>query len=608
MENIQIVNGFLLIGAVFVLIGIFSSLLARRFSAPLLLIFLIIGMLAGEDGIGGMAFDDYKLAYLVGSFALAVILFDGGLRTRLSAFRGVLAPSMVLATIGVVMTSALLVVPAILIFDLSPIEAMLLGAVVASTDAAAVFFLLRAGGLRLRHKVGSTLEIESGTNDPIAIFLTIVLVELVATGGALSANVLLQLLQQGALGAICGGLGGFLTLYTLNRVNLPGGLHPIFAVAFAVLIFSLTAILGGSGFLAVYIAGLVLGNNPVRAFPSIIKFHDAMTWLAQIVMFIVLGLLVTPSQLLVYAPTAILFALALIFFARPLAVWLCLVPFKFSTNEKNFISWVGLRGAVSIFLAAIPMLTELPNAELYFNVAFFVVLVSLLVQGWTINPMARLTKVALPGLMAQVNRVELDLPGQTELELAGYWVAPDCDLLAHGMIPRWASLTLVVRKDEVLKAHEAGSLQPNDYAYFLVRPEKAQRLDQLFASREDLAGDTRRLFEKHTVAGDLKLEKARKVYGIPLMGADTSLTIDELIRARKGENLAVGDRIRLGANAVIAREIEGGVVTRVDLLLDTTLKAQKPAPVKAASRLVRRELVEMRQGLERMLSRRKGED
>ncbi|WP_429911981.1 potassium/proton antiporter [Glycocaulis sp.] len=604
MESINLVNSFLLIGSIFVIFGIFSSLLAKKFSAPLLLIFLVMGMLAGEDGIGGVAFNDYQLAYLVGSFALAIILFDGGLRTRLSAFRGVFAPSMMLATIGVVLTSALLLVPAILIFDLSPIEALLLGAVVASTDAAAVFFLLRAGGLRLRHKVGSTLEIESGTNDPIAIFLTMVLVQLAATGGVLSFAVLGQLVQQAALGAIGGAVGGFLALYTLNRVTLPGGLHPIFAIAFAVLIFSITALLGGSGFLAVFIAGLILGNNPVRAFPSIIKFHDAMTWLAQIVMFIVLGLLVTPSQLLLYAPSAILFALALIFFARPLAVWLCLAPFKFSTNDKHFISWVGLRGAVSIFLAAIPMLTELPNAELYFNVAFFVVLVSLLVQGWTINLAARLTKVALPGLMAQVHRVELDLPGQTELELAGYWVASDCDILSHGVIPSWANLTLVVRKDEVLKAHEAGSLQPHDYAYFLVKPEKAQRLDQLFASRDSLGGEPRRLFQKHTVAGSLKLEKAKKIYGLPLFGEDGSLSIDEFVRLRKGEDIESGQRIRLGTNAVIVREISAGVVVKADLFIDTSTRQQKAGRLKRTQKFVRKEAIEMVQALSRIFRKK----
>jgi cell volume regulation protein A len=593
MENISNVNGLLLIGSLFILIGIISSLIASRFGAPLLLVFLIIGMVAGEEGIGGLVFNDYQLAYLVGSFALAVILFDGGLRTRLSAFRGVLAPSMVLATVGVVLTSALLIVPAILIFDLSPVEAFLLGAVVASTDAAAVFFLLRAGGLRLRHKVGSTLEIESGTNDPIAIFLTIVLVQIISIGGDLSASIFLQLIQQGALGLICGGLGGFVAMYTLNRVSLPAGLHPIFAVAFAVLIFAITALMGGSGFLAVYIAGLVVGNNPVRAFPSILKFHDAMTWLAQIVMFIVLGLLVTPSQLVIYAPTAIVFALLLIFVARPAAVWVCLSVFKFTANDKNFISWVGLRGAVSIFLASIPMLTGLPNAELYFNVAFFVVLVSLLVQGWTINPAARLLKVALPGLSAQVNRVELDLPGQTAVELAGYWVAPDSEILSHGVIPSWASLTLVVRKDEVLKAHSIGPLQAHDFAYFLVSPDKAQRLDQLFASREYLGTDTRRLYLKYSVDGDLRLEKAKKAYKLPLFDLDGRHTIDEFVRSRLGPEVEQGSRVMLGAHAIIVQEMKEDAVARADILMDATHQPFSKGGVARMKRFVRKEMLEV---------------
>jgi len=593
MENINIVNGLLLIGSLFILIGIISSLIASRFGAPLLLIFLVIGMIAGEEGLGGLEFDDYQLAYLVGSFALAVILFDGGLRTRLSAFRGVLAPSMVLATVGVVLTSALLVVPAILIFNLSPIEAFLLGAVVASTDAAAVFFLLRAGGLRLRHKVGSTLEIESGTNDPIAIFLTIVLVEAISLSGEASPSIFLQFIQQGSLGVLCGVMGGFIAMYTLNRVSLPAGLHPIFAVAFAVLIFAIAALLGGSGFLAVYIAGLVIGNNPVRAFPSILKFHDAMTWLAQIVMFIVLGLLVTPSQLIVYAPLAIVFALTLIFLARPIAVWLCLSAFKFTANDKNFISWVGLRGAVSIFLASIPMLSGLPNADLYFNVAFFVVLVSLLVQGWTINPAAKLLKVALPGLSAQVNRVELDLPGQTALELAGYWVAPDSEVLSHGSIPSWASLTLVVRKDEVLKAHAIGALQAHDFAYFLVNPDKAQRLDQLFASREYLGTDTRRLYLKYSVDGSMRLEKAKKAFRLPLFDLDGRQTIDEFVRSRLGPDVKPGARVRLGAHAIFVQDMQEDAVTRADILMDATHQPFGQTGVARMRRALRKELLEI---------------
>ncbi len=568
MESISLVNTMLLFGSLLILIGIFSSLVASRFSAPLLLVFLGIGMLAGEDGIGGIQFDNYQVAYLIGSCALAVIIFDGGLRTRFSVFKSVLAPSMTLSTLGVVMTAALLAVPAVYLFDFTPLEGLLMGSIVASTDAAAVFFLLKAGGLRLRHKVGSTLEIESATNDPIAVFLTIVLVQLIAAGADPSLSVLSTLFQQAFFGGLFGFIGGYTALYLLNRVNLPGGLHPLFVVAFALMVFSVTAKLNGSGFLAVYIAGLVLGNNPVRAFPSIIKFHDAMTWLSQIIMFIMLGLLVNPSDLLRYAPIAIEFALFLIFIARPVAIWLCLIPFKFSAREKTFVSWVGLRGAVSIFLAAIPMLSGLPHAEIYFNVAFFAVIVSLVLQGWTINTAARGLKVALPSGGPQVNRVELDLPGQTTFELAGYSIAPDSDILSHGVIPSWATLTLVVRAGDIIKGSQAGALRAGDYAYFLVRPEQVQRLDRLFVSSDDLALGTRSIFQKISVDGEATLSQLVEQHGVKIHSDQKTLSVTEIFAKNVEKTQEAGDRIALTSGILIARKVMDGKVVKADLLIE----------------------------------------
>jgi len=576
MESISIVNTELLLGSLLVLTGIFSSLIASRFSAPLLLVFLVIGMLAGEEGPGGFVFNNYEAAYLIGSFSLAVILFDGGLRTRLASFRGTLAPSMTLATVGVLLTAVLLAMPAVYIFELTPMEGLLLGSIVASTDAAAVFFLLRAGGLQLRHKVGATLEIESGTNDPIAVFLTLVLVQLLMTGADPSIALISTLFQQAVFGALFGIAGGYAALAMLNRVGLPGGLHPLFVVAFAVLIFAVTAKLNGSGFLAVYIAGLVLGNNPVRAFPSIVKFHDVMTWLSQIVMFIVLGLLVTPSKLFEYAPMAIVFSLALMFVARPVAVWLCLIPFNFNKQEKVFVSWVGLRGAVSIFLAAIPMLTQLPNAELYFNVAFFTVLASLVMQGWSINPLAKKLKLALPGSALQANRIELDLPGQTTYELVGYNIAPDSDILSHGTIPGWASLHLVVRDGTILKVHEAGHLRAGDYAYFLVRPERAHRMDRLFVSSDDLAVGTRSIFQKMNVSGEDTLYRLKKSYNLKINPEQRDIKVSDLFLQKVGETeLKPGDRVFIGAGTLIAREVADGFVTQADLLIENVAEGRQ---------------------------------
>ena len=575
MESIGFVNLTLLLGALLVLVGIFSSLMARRFGAPLLFVFLAIGMLAGEDGPGGFAFDDYQTAYLIGSLALAVILFDGGLRTHYGAFRRALGPSVTLATLGVILTAVFLAVPAMLIFSLTPLEALLIASIVASTDAAAVFFLLRSGGLQLRAKMGTTLEMESATNDPIAVFLTLLFVHLLSMPDAAAGDMMTIFLQQAVLGVAFGVAGGYGAVLLLNRVDLPGGLHPLFVLALAVLIFALTAKLGGSGFLAAFLAGLIIGNTPVRAFPSIGKFHDAMTWLAQIVMFIVLGLLVTPSALVAHAPAAILFALALIFVARPLAVWLCLIPFRFTSVEKGFIAWVGLRGAVSIFLASIPMLVQLPQAELFFNVAFFVVLVSLVVQGWSVNPVARALRVAAPRRLPDVNRVELDLPGQTAYELAGYAVTPDSDILARRNAPRYASLALVVRDGMVRRAHEIERLKPGDYAYFLVRPDRAKRLDRLFISNESLATGARRIFLKLRLPGDMPLRRIEARHGLRFgwRYRDETLAGFHAAKLKEAGDAAPPGRIVILHEAMIApvhagAEAQGSAPQPFDIMID----------------------------------------
>jgi cell volume regulation protein A len=388
MGSIATINVILLSGSLLILLGICSSLVANRFGTPLLLIFLVIGMLVGEDGPVGLVFNDYEFTYFIGSLALAIILFDGGLRTKLSAFRRVLAPAVTLATVGVIVTAALTGFAAMLVLPfLSPVEGLLLGSIVASTDAAAVFFLLRAGGMQLQPKVGTLLEIESGTNDPAAVFLTLVLTELVLAGfWAPGWTVITQLAEQAALGAAFGVAGGFGMAWLLNRVDMPGGLHPLFAITVAVLIYSVTATFDGSGLLAAYLAGLIVANRPTRAYPSIVAFHDAATWLCQIGMFLVLGLLVTPSTLIRYVVPGLAIAVFLTLVARPLAVSACLAPLGYTSKEIAFVSWVGLRGAVSIVLAAIPTLARVPHADVYFNVAFFIVLFSLPCRGGPSTP------------------------------------------------------------------------------------------------------------------------------------------------------------------------------------------------------------------------------
>jgi cell volume regulation protein A len=553
-----------------ILLGIFSSLIAKRFGAPLVLVFLVLGMLLGEDGLGGLVFSDYYLTYVVGSLALAIILFDGGLRTKLSAFRGIIAPALLLATFGVIVTAVLTGLIAVLVLpQLNLLEALLLGSIVASTDAAAVFFLLRSGGLQLPARARSMLEVESGTNDPVAVFLTIIVAELIVAGGGMPGwEVLARLGQQAAVGGALGVASGLGAVWLLNRIDMPGGLHPLFVVAGAVFIFALTSILGGSGLLAAYLAGLVLANRPVRAYPSIVAFHDAATWLAQIGMFLVLGLLVTPTTLLQYALPGLIVAAFLILVARPAAVFLCLAPFGFSRNEKLFFSWVGLRGAVSVFLAAIPTLVGVPHADIFFNMAFFVVLVSLMVQGWTVNSSARRLGLALRRTAPAVTRIELDIPGQVGQEMVGYPVSPESMVLGLTRLPAWARLIMVVRGNKVLSPEEAGDLHAGDYAYFLIPPDRIPRLDRLFGGTADLARRMSPLFGELSIKGESAVADVAHLYDLEIPPEDQDKTVAAFFEAHIRGRPQPGHRLPLGRATLVARAVDDGQVVRAGLQLE----------------------------------------
>ena len=566
MQDIQFVNVVLFVGSLLVLAGIFSSLIASRVGAPLLLVFLVIGMLAGEDGPGGILFSDYKLAYLIGSLALAVILFDGGLRTKLSHFRGVLAPSVILATLGVVITAAIAGIVAAIVFDIGWIEGLLVGSIVGSTDAAAVFFLLSAGGLRLQRRVQMTLQNESATNDPMAAFMTIGLVEALAASGdgAFTWAGLALFGKQLIAGAGLGVIGGLAIAWILNRVDLGAGLHAPFVVAAAVAIYSVAALLDGSGFLAAYLGGLVLGNRPFRGYANVTSFHDAATWLAQIVMFVMLGLLVTPSHLLEYAIPALIVAVALIVVARPVAVVLCLLPARFGKRETVFISWVGLRGAVGIFLASIPMLSGLPNAELYFNAAFFVVLVSLIVQGWTIAPMARRLRLALSQRHADVRRVELDLPGQLESEIVGYPLTADSPILGTRQLPPWARPLLLVRANKILPPPAIEDLRVGDYLYVLAPPWRVYLLDSLFQPHREEAPESGAEF---VFPGETRLGTVTDLYGLAVPAGQAEATMADHFVDTLSEQPVVGDRIEGDGYSLVVRQIDEERVGQVGLLL-----------------------------------------
>jgi potassium/hydrogen antiporter len=567
MGTLDTVSLTILLGATLVLAGILSSLVALRFGAPLLVAFLFVGMLGGEAGPGGIKFDDVRTTYIVGSIALALILFDGGLRTRLTTFRSVLAPSITLATLGVVLTTVVTAPIARAMLGLNWTEALLVGAVVGSTDAAAVFFLVHARGLRLRPRVGATLEVESGTNDPFAIFLTIVLVELLVRGEQPWVVIAESLVIKGFGGVLLGVLGGRATVFVLNRLGLPQGLHAPFVTTSVVVLFGFAETIHASGFLAVYLAGLIVGNRPTRAHNTLVAFLDAVTWLAQIVMFVLLGLLSWPGRLPERLVPALAVALALMVLARPLAVFLCLAPFRFSWREKAFISWVGLRGAVGIFLASIPLLVGLPKAQLYFDVGFVVVLVSLLVQGWTVGLAARRLHIALPRTDPTPRRVELDLPGQLEQELVGYAVHANNPYLRRRIAPSWAKLMLVVRDQHVLTADEASNIREGDHVYFLAPPEKARALDRFFVDMPPPAAPDPELLGDFFVGGDVPLGALGEIYGLTISADEAKVSLADYFAQRFGSNVRVGSVLPVGPIALVAHQVVHGRIITVGLRL-----------------------------------------
>jgi potassium/hydrogen antiporter len=398
----EFVNLPLLAASALVFASVLTSLFSARIGLSFLLIFLLAGILAGEDGIGGYRFDDFRLSFWVGNLALAVILLDGGLRTAYATFRTGLRPASLLATVGVVVCAGITAVAAVWFVGLDWRTALLLGAIVGSTDAAAVFALLTRSGVTLNERVTATLEIESGVNDPMAIYLTLAFIALIGSGAPTSSawsTMAMAFAQQFGWGTLVGVASGFAMAALLRRVALrdaEGGILALLIGAGGLSIFAATGLLGGSGFLAVYLFGLIVGNRAAEAVAPTLAAIDGYAWFAQAGMFLLLGLLVTPSTMLGSLGPGLAVALTLTFVARPVAVWLCLLPFRFTPRETWFISWVGLRGAVPIVLALFPLLAGTPQAALLFNIAFMVVLVSLLMQGTTIGLLARKLGVAMP--------------------------------------------------------------------------------------------------------------------------------------------------------------------------------------------------------------------
>ncbi|SDW31834.1 potassium/proton antiporter [Thiocapsa roseopersicina] len=570
----DLTNQIILVVSLVLFASILASVVTSRFGVPLLLVFLFIGMLLGEEGPGGIQFDDVQIAHLFGSLALAIILFDGGLVTPFRNFRVGLKPAVGLATVGVLITAAVTGLFAAWWLGLHWMEGLLLGAIVGSTDAAAVFSLLRSQGLELKQRVGATLEIESGSNDPMAIFLTIVLMELIISGSDdIGLVLLLEFVRQMGLGALFGILGGLGLVRLINRLEMSPGLYPLAVMAGGLTIFGITSVLQGSGFLAIYLAGLVVGNRPLQSSQYIKRFHDGIARLSQIGMFLMLGLLVTPSELLPVASDALLFAAVLTLVARPIAVWLCLLPFRFPWREQVFVGWVGLRGAVPIILALFPLLAGMDQASMYFNIVFFVVLVSLLIQGWTVASSARRLGLEVPPTSHQVQRVELDIPGQRELELVGYRLAKDTPVVVERRgalrLPKGARIVAVLRGKHLVDVLDLADLKPDDYLYLIADPADLAELDRLFvasAAPERLSDQV--FFGEFVLNGEARVGDLAAAYGLDLPDPEHALTLDAFIRrALHTAHPVVGDRLQLKTVDLVVREVEGDRILKVGLKL-----------------------------------------
>ncbi|WP_228007311.1 potassium/proton antiporter [Cyanobium sp. LEGE 06143] len=479
------INLAVLLAGVLLLLGIASSKFSARLGMPVLVLFLAVGMLAGSEGIGRIPFENYDLANSIGSVALALILFDGGLRTSLASVRRVWRPALALSTLGVLLTSVLTGVAAAWVLKLPILQGLLLGSIVGSTDAAAVFSVLRSSGLKLPERLISTLEVESGSNDPMAIFLTLGLIGVITGSTSSGQELALLFLAQFGVGSIAGVGVGRLATWVINRINLDyPGLYPLLALAFGLVAFGLAAVLGGSGFLAVYVAGIVLGSSSLVFRRGIFSFHDATAWLGQIVLFVMLGLLSFPSRLLAVAWDGLLIALVLILVARPLAVCVAAWPFRFRRRELTFLSWVGLKGAVPITLATFPLMAGVPQSQLIFNAVFFVVLLSAITQGWSLPLVARWLQIGRPADPTPALSVEINALRKVDGEIVDYTVKAKAQVAGQRLrelaLPDGVLVTLILRGREVVMPRGSTALEPGDHVFVAMRTKLQPLIDRLF--------------------------------------------------------------------------------------------------------------------------------
>jgi potassium/hydrogen antiporter len=544
-----LVDRLILLAGVLLLFAIASSKFSARMGMPVLVLFLGVGMLAGSEGLGNIEFENYSLAHAIGTLALAVILFDGGLRTPLASFRTALRPALGLATAGVGITALITGAAAAWVLDIPLLYGILLGSIVGSTDAAVVFSLLRGSGIRLRERLSATLEVESGSNDPMAVFLTIGVAQVILGDITPGLPLLGFLLLQGGVGAAAGSVVGKLSVFINNRINLDAaGLYPILTAACGLFAYGLAASLNGSGFLSVYVAGIILGNTRIVFQRGILLFTDGMAWLGQIVMFIVLGLLSTPSRIADVAVEGLLISAVLIMVARPAGVFLTLLPFRFTPKELLFLSWVGLKGSVPIILATYPLLMGVENAALLFNVVFFVVLVSALTQGWSLPLVARRLDLVVPSDPEPSVTLEITSLRHVDGDIVEFAVAADSRAANRYVrdlaLPEGVVVSMIAREHRIIPPRGSTRVLPGDHVFLVLRPGVRPLVNRAFGpggAAEDADARVEFPLAPETTVGELE-----DYYGVQI-DSPPSVTIAELIEQRSAPHRVItGDTLTLG--------------------------------------------------------------
>jgi cell volume regulation protein A len=483
-EPLPTAIGLAVLGLLVAVAVTLSRTIGRR-GVPVVLLFMVLGMVAGSEGIGGIAFEDYALTFRLGTVALVFILFDGGLNTSAAVVRSALAPAGVLATLGVALTAGVVGLAGRLV-GLAWLEALLLGAVVSSTDAAAVFSVLRGSGVHLKQRVAATLELESGLNDPMAVILTIGLTKALVSGQPPSWTLLASIALQMVVGAALGVAIGYAGRWMLRRPVLSGGLYPVLTLAISCLAFGVPTIFYGSGFLAVYVAGLWLGNGPLPYRSGILRAHDFVAWFSQVLMFLALGLLAFPSQLMGAVFPGLVIAGALALVARPLGTWICLLPFRYAPRELVYVSWVGLRGAVPIILATFPMMAGLEQGSRIFNIVFFVVVVSALIQGWSVRSVTHWLGLETAAPPPPPASVEISSVLPLKDEILTFFIERSSRACDKNLIdlhfPEGAAAMMIVRGPQLIAPKGKTTLRAGDYVSVFCRPEDREHMHRLFGA------------------------------------------------------------------------------------------------------------------------------